>query len=109
MERTLSEQRLIANEIIQRDENEKANLKLHHILASDDKILFICECSRKECKDRIGLTNKQFYDFHRDRTHFVIMPDHQVTDVERVVTKTDDYYIVEKFADIELAEDDLGD
>lgn len=99
MERTLSEQRLIKNELIQRDENEKANQKLHHILNSEDKILFICECSRLKCTDRIGLTNRQFYELHRNRKQFVIMPRHETVDVERVVEKTDDYYIVEKFLD----------
>jgi hypothetical protein len=99
MERTLSDQRLIQNELIQRDENEKANRKLHHILAAEDKILFICECSRASCKDRIGLTNRQFYEFHRNRKRFVIIPRHETAGIDRIVKKTDDYYIVEKYAD----------
>lgn len=96
---SISQERLVKNELILRDENEKALKKLHNILDSEDKILFVCECSRLACKDRIGLTNKQFYDMHRNRQHFIIMPSHETEAVERVVRKTEDFYIVEKYAD----------
>ena len=96
---SISHERLVKNELILRDENEKANKKLHSILDSQDKILFVCECSRLRCRDRIGLTNRQFYEMHRNRQRFIIMPGHETAAVEKIVKKTDDFYIVEKYAD----------
>ena len=52
----------------------------------DAPIAFLCECSRLDCRDRI----------HRDSEAFVLVPGHEMPEVERIVDQEGDYLIVRK-------------
>ena len=58
---------------------------------------FICECSRYECTDRVTLTLSEYAEVRADDTHFVLLPGHLDPEIERVVRRTDQYVVVEKF------------
>jgi hypothetical protein len=64
---------------------------------------FVCECSNTACIDIIELTNAEYERIRSDPNWFVIKPDHQVLQIERVISREDGYVVVEKL----IAEDEL--
>jgi hypothetical protein len=105
-----SERRLVENEMVFRQANQKVQdgleaLRLattaegHPELVPDTdiKLHFYCECSNEKCRERIELTAKKYRSLHKNRQQFVIIPGHEVEDVETVRLRNDgDYSIVEK-------------
>jgi hypothetical protein len=63
----------------------------------------VCECSNTACIDIIELTNAEYERIRSDPNWFVIKPDHQVLQIERVISREDGYVVVEKL----IAEDEL--
>lgn len=57
---------------------------------------FACECGDAACALEIDLTEEQYRRARRDTRWFVVLPDHEQPDVERVVERHDAYLIVEK-------------
>jgi hypothetical protein len=58
---------------------------------------FICECSRFRCVDRVTLTLGEYAEVRAEDMHFVIVPGHLDPDIERIVRRTEEYAVVEKF------------
>ena len=55
-----------------------------------------CECGRLECSERVPVTAAE-YDVVRARaTTFLVVPGHELTDVEHVVDSNERFRIVEK-------------
>jgi hypothetical protein len=57
---------------------------------------FLCECGSDDCTQPISLTLAEYEHIRQDPKHFVVVPGHDVVDVERVVEQTDRYAVVEK-------------
>lgn len=109
MDMSLSERRLIENEMIFRRANERAGddldeLDARHIeddspelIRTDDFLLhFICECSDEDCNVRIPVRLSVYQKIHENRNAFIIKLKHQVKKIEKVVLTEDDYSVVEK-------------
>ena len=62
----------------------------------DAPIAFLCECSQLDCRERVHLTPSRFDRIHRDAEVFVLLPGHEIPDVERIVDQEGDYLIVRK-------------
>jgi hypothetical protein len=67
----------------------------------------LCECGKLECIEQIELTIGEYRRLREDPTRFAVMPGHELPDVERVVERHDDYFVVQKAegAPARLAED----
>jgi hypothetical protein len=63
----------------------------------DLSLLFYCECYDENCHDRIPLTPKQYEENHQNKSQFIILPGHQLPEVERVMQNSGYYMVVEKF------------
>lgn len=63
----------------------------------DDPIFFYCECSDENCNQRLPIKLKAFNKIHEKRNRFIIIPGHEAVAVERVISVSKDYSIVEKF------------
>jgi hypothetical protein len=63
---------------------------------ADDPIAFLCECSQLDCRERVRLEPSLFDRIHRDPDQFVLVPGHEVPDIERVVDQVGDVLIVRK-------------
>jgi hypothetical protein len=109
MDIPLSEKRQIENEMIFRRANEKVGIALEDIntkhvedgnpdlVTNDDLLLhFICECSDENCKERIPMKLSVYQKIHLNRGLFIIMPNHQVEAIEKVVYSEPTYSVVEK-------------
>jgi hypothetical protein len=63
---------------------------------ADDPIAFLCECSHLDCRERVHLEPSLFDRIHKDPDVFVLVPGHEIPDVERIVDQVGDFLIVRK-------------
>ena len=57
---------------------------------------FVCECSSTECISTIELTVVEYERVRSNPTWFVIKPDHDLAQIERVVSRDDGFAVVER-------------
>jgi hypothetical protein len=104
-----SERRLVENEVIFRQHNEKVQQDLealrdeaktegHDILPREDmSVHFYCECAKETCHERIVLTPDEYKEFHQNSSQFIVLPGHNFPEVERIVLTNDKLMVVEKY------------
>ena len=67
----------------------------------------LCECGEDGCSATLELTVAEYDDAHKERDRFVVAPGHENEEIERVVTRTERYLVVDKFGEAErVAEDE---
>lgn len=104
-----AERRQIENEMIFRRINEKVGDDLDaldarhiedgniHLIRNEDLLLrFKCECSDENCTVRIPMLLSEYQETHINRDTFIVMPNHQVDPIEKVVRATLEYVVVKK-------------
>jgi hypothetical protein len=57
---------------------------------------FVCECSNPECIETIELHLKAYERIRSNPTWFLVKTDHDISQIERVVSRDDGYAVVEK-------------
>jgi hypothetical protein len=57
---------------------------------------FLCECGNRACTEGIELTAEALRHLHADGGLFVVLPGHEIPDVETVVERHDGYLLVRK-------------
>ena len=109
----MREDRIVRNEALYRDLNERVreledDMSLRGLVEPEPYSEYFCECGLEECMEKIRLTPEEYEEARKDSTLFVILPDHLIADVERVVHREDGRYaIVEKLeGERELASSD---
>jgi hypothetical protein len=88
-------ERLARNEALYRDVNERLKELGESFGVIEDKGVFVCECGRAECAERISLTLQEYEQVRREPTHFVVKRGHEMLDVD-VIAQSDDFAVVEK-------------
>jgi hypothetical protein len=66
-----------------------------------DPITVLCECGADGCAETFDLTPVEYDEAHVQRDRFVVAPGHEDEQIERVVTRTDRYLVVDKFGKAE--------
>ena len=61
---------------------------------------FFCECGQLECMARIQMTRAQYEAVRDHSERFLVLPDHVLPDIERVVEEHDRFVVVEKNAGV---------
>jgi hypothetical protein len=56
-----------------------------------------CECADAECVQMVPITSEAYEAVRANPRRFAVLAEHVLLDVERVVTRTTDYVVVEKF------------
>lgn len=110
MNKKFSERRLVENQLVFRQANEQVPKDLDSIKAAaesegrnslvhkiDVPLHFYCECSDENCRKRIVMKSSQYKDLHQNNSQFVLVPGHDIPEIERIVQKSDDYIVVEKY------------
>ena len=98
----MREDRIIRNEALYRELNERVremeeDMSLRGLVEPEPYSEYFCECGLEDCMDKIRLSREEYEEARSDSKRFVILPDHLIADVERVVHRVDDRYaIVEK-------------
>jgi hypothetical protein len=91
-----AERHQIENEMLFRRMNEKVGDDLGALDASyiEDKEIYLIR--DENCSVRIPLRLSEYQDIHENRDTFIVMPDHQVDPIEKVVSSGPKYNIVVK-------------
>jgi hypothetical protein len=103
---TNREERVARNESASRDVNEQIEEALE---GEPSYIRMICECGNAECERVVAITLAEYERVRSDAVHFVVIKEHVMPDVERVVYETDRFVVVAKRAgtpaDVAIEED----
>jgi hypothetical protein len=57
---------------------------------------YLCECANPDCQARVPMTRAQYESVRANSAHFLIVPGHEIADVEDVVEHHEHYAVVEK-------------
>jgi hypothetical protein len=75
--------------------------------------IFVCECGNLGCNSTVELTITEYEEVRSGFERFLVLPGHELEDIEDVVERHDDYLVVAKrdgqAKAIALATDDRGD
>ena len=89
------EERVANNEAIFRAANERmAGWEERHAASATE--IYYCECADIECRDRVELGKADYERIRSNSRHFVIVPGHEVPDIETVIEENDGWSIIEK-------------
>lgn len=89
------QQRAAANEATIREVNEGIE-RGQWPGDEDTPVGFRCECARLGCNRLVELTVREYEQVRSHPRRFVVLPGHELTDVETVVATRPGYVIVEK-------------
>jgi hypothetical protein len=98
------------NEALFREVNERVE-ELSNKLAGagdEDSLLagFVCECSQAACTDLLQVTYRTYEAVRENPRRFLVLPGHEDLQVDRVMERHKDYFVVEKVAKAsEIAEE----
>src|SRR5688500_1077989 len=89
------EVRIAKNEAIVREINEGIEEAMASRTPEDDTRM-MCECGNLDCQLLIAITVPEYEDVRQNGLRFVVVKDHVIPDVERVVAETERFDVVEK-------------
>jgi hypothetical protein len=90
------QRRVGQNEALFRRINEEIDGLNEALGAFTEHLILVCECGKQECIDQIRLTPEEYEALRADPATFGIVPGHEVTDVEAVVSENDRFAVVRK-------------
>jgi hypothetical protein len=90
------ERRLAQNEALSRDVNEVVEDIAESWFEEDERLDFLCECSRGDCAAHVSLTRQEYESVRSDPLRFVLFPGHADPRVEREIGRIREYVLVEK-------------
>jgi hypothetical protein len=68
-----------------------------HAFKTDEVYQFYCECSDENCLARMSLRFDTYEKAHERDDTFTMFRDHEVLDIEKVISITKEYCVVQKF------------
>ena len=89
------QQRVARNEALFREVNERIR-EINAEMAGDEMSDFLCECGDDECTQAIVLAPHEYEAVRANPKRFVIVPGHEIPDVERVISVNERFMVVEK-------------
>ena len=90
------QERLARNEALFREVNERV-LAIAAVHGDDDHVYeFYCECSNVDCTFHLRATIAQYEAVRAHPDRFLIAPSHSLPEIETVVEKRDEWWVVEK-------------
>jgi len=93
------QKRLALNEALFRDVNERVRA-IAAVHGDDDHIYeFYCECSNADCTFQLRATLNAYEAVRAHSARFVIAPEHSLPEIEKVVERTDRWWVVEKIGE----------
>ena len=95
-----SHERLVRSQLLLRDVNER----IAEVAAgwADDPPEFLCECSNEACIETLALSREEYEIIRSSPNRFVVLPGHELLEVDRVVEARERFILVEKTKHTEL-------
>jgi hypothetical protein len=90
--------RIAENEAIFRDLNEEVGAVAHSFSAGgeDRAFDFLCECGDPGCAQRVPVTLVKYEELRSSPLRFVVVPGHEIPDVESIVEPNESFNIIRK-------------
>jgi hypothetical protein len=97
------EEHTARNEALLREVNERIHEvgERLQVLPDNGELEFRCECGRADCQEFVSMTASEYERVRADNDRFAVVPGHDDPEIERVVTRTDGYLIVDKRPEVE--------
>jgi hypothetical protein len=95
----LNSSRVASNQALFRKVNERIEEKTEGIASEPDTPdlwEFLCECGADHCVQHVQLTVAEYESVRADPTHFVLLPGHEMPEVEVVQSENERFIVVEK-------------
>jgi hypothetical protein len=96
---TQREERIAKNEAMFREANERAKAWEERHLDSEVELYF-CECAKPDCLEKVSLREADYERVRSDPRRFVIVPGHELPDVETVIERNEGWVIIEKAPEV---------
>jgi hypothetical protein len=90
------EVRLIENEKLFRKANDRLEKHVAGLTTPNQVVPFLCECIDRDCVERVELTLGQYEQIRTADNFFLIAPAHPMLDAERLVSRTEQVWVVAK-------------
>jgi hypothetical protein len=91
------EEQVAKNEATSREINEKIeDAHEEESLSRDDPVRMVCECGQEECDRLLAITLGEYDQVRSDPRQFVVVRDHVIADVDRVLHEEDRFVLVAK-------------
>jgi hypothetical protein len=90
------ERRIAENESRFRDINERLESDLERIPDDGETADFVCECGDAACSEPVPLLRSEYEHVRSDPLTFVVVPGHELPDVEDVLFASERYAVVRK-------------
>ena len=91
------EERLASNEARFREMNESAQPRRQEGTgAGKPGARFICECADLGCARWLELTPAEYAAVRAHPRRFIVLPTHEIPDVERIIERHEHYFVIEK-------------
>jgi hypothetical protein len=91
-------ERLRRNEALFREVNERIE-ELSGSDAADDRLEFLCECGRRSCLQAVRTSRREYEAVGAAPDRFLLAPGHEQPEIERLVIRSEHFYVVEKTGD----------
>lgn len=96
------------NEARFREINESLEHDVRALCEQDEKVDFVCECARPDCRATVPMTCGEYEHVRANPIRFSVAPGHAMADVERVMEHHEGYLVIEKIeagADVAIQSD----
>jgi hypothetical protein len=90
------ERRIGENEALYRAVNERIEELNRAFGELTETMSVVCECGDAACAEQIEIAIPEYEDVRAEPTHFVVLPGHEIADVEDVIAHRDGYDVVRK-------------
>ena len=57
---------------------------------------FVCECADPQCAHRVTAALEDYEEVRAEPTHFAVVPEHEQPEIETVIRRFPNYFVVEK-------------
>ena len=84
------------NEALYRSINERIEDLNQAFGTVTETMAVVCECGKLECTEQIELDIPTYERVRSEPTHFVVLPGHEIPDVEEIVEHHDGYNVIRK-------------
>ena len=93
------DRRLAENESLFREVNERVGAIASRQGDDDHVYEFFCECANTDCTMQVSATLAVYEAVRANGRRFLIEPEHALPEVEVVIERTDDWWVIEKIGD----------
>jgi hypothetical protein len=93
------DERLTGNEALFREVNERVAevaTQFIEVETHTERVDFTCECGRDDCTEPIAMTIAEYEAIRAESTHFAVAPQHEQPEIEIVIERHPNYFVVEK-------------